>query len=105
MNIEIKDYATAETIANKIKGIAGNMQQTFNELDQIMDQLHGEEWRSNPSDSAKAQYDSFKNTFVKFHDETIRFSDATLEIVDNWKKQNNVANQKLGSAYDGAPRV
>lgn len=100
MNIEITDYDRAEEIAENIAKIAGQMQETFNNLNSNMNQLHNVAWMSNPSSQAHERYNQFQVAFGKFYNETIRFCNVINETVKVWKEQNKIASVKEENTMD-----
>ncbi len=100
MNIEITDYARAEEIASNIARIARDMQDTFNNLNSNMNQLHNSAWMSNPSSQAHERYSQFQTAFTTFYNETIRFCNVINETVKVWKEQNNIASVKEENTMD-----
>ncbi len=68
---EEKDYEQAVGYADAIKKNADNIQGIFNELDNIMNILYGENWQSSGAANAHERYEQINNYYQVFYDDVV----------------------------------
>ena len=64
---EEKDYEQARSLADAVKGNADDILDIFNDVDNTMNQLYGNNWESSGADSAHARYDEIRRNYEVFY--------------------------------------
>ena len=64
---EEKDYEQARSLADAVKGNADDILDIFNDVDNTMNQLYGNNWESSGADNAHARYDEIRRNYEVFY--------------------------------------
>ena len=68
---EEKDYAGARSLADAVQGNADNIMDIFNDVDNVMDQLYGQNWESSGAENARGRYNEIRRNYEVFYNNVV----------------------------------
>lgn len=92
---EEKDYEGARSYADNIKTNAENIMNIFNEINNIMGSLYGEDYSSTGAETAKARYDEIKQNYDVFYEKVVAMRDHVYAITEANEMADEAASQVI----------
>ena len=77
---EEKDYEQARSLANAIKDNANNIMGIFDDIDNTMNQLYGQNWSSSGAEGAHDRYNEIRTNYQVFYDNVIAMNTHVLNV-------------------------
>ena len=68
---EEKDYGEARSLADGILTNANNINDIFDTIDRVMNDLYGSNWQSTGADIARERYDQIRKNYQVFYQKVV----------------------------------
>ncbi len=75
-----KDYAEARSLADRILTNANNINDIFDNIDRIMNELYGGNWASMGADRARERYDQIRKNYEVFYQKVVTMKNHIYNI-------------------------
>lgn len=92
---QLQDYATARSYADAINNNANNVMGIFDEIDNTMNQLYGENWSSCGAEDAKARYDEIRRNYEGFYQRVVAMKTHIYNVTASDEAADTAASQNV----------
>ena len=100
---EIKQtsYAESRSYATNIKNNAEAINDTFNDIDNQMKRLFGENWESTGADVSNGEFQRLKREFEPLYTAVVNMHDHIMRVTSSNETADAYANNAISSSTDG----
>jgi uncharacterized protein YukE len=88
---EEKDFGEARNLANAIKGNGDKILDIFNEIDNIMNSLYGNNWESAGADVSRSDYENIRKNYEAFYNKILTMRTHIYNVTAANENADNAA--------------
>ena len=94
---EEKDFGEARSLADAIKGNAENIMNIFDDIDNTMKSLYGQNWESAGSENAHSRYMQIRSNYEGFYNSVVNMRTHVYNVT----ALNEAADKAASNAIAG----
>ncbi len=89
---EEKDYGEARSLADRILTNANNINDIFDNIDRVMNELYGGNWQSVGADKARERYDQIRKNYEVFYQKVVTMKNHIYNITQANEEADTAAS-------------